>query len=115
MPYIHISTSVRLDEARTTALRQAVSELIPLIPGKTADVTMIHIDAEQQMHLKDEGVPCAFVDLRLKGPAPFEAKQRFAEAFGRRLSEITGVDARHTYLNVIELAEWGAGGGYSHL
>lgn len=115
MPYMHLHTSVKLSDAQIVDLRKAVYDLIPLIPNKTYDVTMIHISDNQIITLKDVDAPAAFIDLRLMGPAPLADKENFVHAFTERLTELTGVDKHHIYYNIFELNEWGAHGNYSHL
>ena len=115
MPYLHISTNIKLSDAQVAGLRKAVYDLIGLIPGKTYEVTMIHIDDNQLIHLNEVDAPCAFVDARLMGPAPFADKQNFVQAFTGALTDVAGIDAKHAYFNIIEMSEWGAGGNYNHI
>lgn len=115
MPYIHMQTSVKLSDAQVVDLRKAVYDLIPLIPGKTYDVTMIHISDNQIITLKDVDAPAMFIDLRLMGPAPFADKQNFVKEFTQRMNELTGVDEHHIYYNITEMEEWGAHGNYNHI
>lgn len=115
MPYMHLHTSVKLSDAQIVDLRKAVYDLIPLIPNKSYDVTMIHISDNQILTLKDVDVPAAFVDLRLLGPAPFADKEKFVKAFTTRLNELTGIDEHHLYYNITEATEWGAHGNYVHI
>ena len=113
MPYLHLSAGVKLSDAQIVDIRKAVYDLIPLIKGKTYDVTMIHIDDNQIITLKDIDVPAAFIDLRLMGPSPYEEKREFVQAFTKRLTELTGIDAHHIYYNIVEHNEWGAHGDYN--
>lgn len=115
MPYLHLHTSVKLSDAQIVDIRKAVYELIPILPNKTYDVTMIHISDNQIITLKDVDVPAAFVDLRLMGPSPYAEKQEFVRAFIARLTELTGIDAHHIYLNIAEHEEWGAHGTLNHI
>lgn len=115
MPYIHLTTSTRLSDAQIVDIRKAVYDLIPMIPGKTYDVTMIHIDDNAVITLKDIDVPAAFIDLRLMGPSPYAEKKAFTDAFLARLTELTGIDAHHIYMNITEHEAWGAHGTLNHI
>lgn len=115
MPYIHTCTSTRLSDAQISALRESVRTLIPILPKKTYEVTMIHIDDDQILSLNETDVPAAFVDLRVLGPSPLDAKKAFAEAYVKALTEITGIDAKHIYMNITEADQWGANGSFVKL
>ena len=73
------------------------------------------VKKEVYQALKDIDVPAAFIDLRLMGPSPYAEKQEFVRAFIARLTELTGIDAHHIYLNIAEHEEWGAHGTLNHI
>ena len=110
MPYLHLSVSPKLDEEKITAIHKAVAETITIIPGKSYQVTTIHINDGQCISLADRSVPCGFCDIRLFGSAPIGSKRDFAKAFTARITEITGIPAAHFSINMLELETWGRNG-----
>lgn len=110
MPYLHLSVSPKLSEEKIDAIHKAVAETIVLIPGKSYEVTTIHINDGQCISKADRSVPCGFCDIRMFGPAPIGAKRNFVRAFTDRLTEITGIPADHLAFNILELETWGGNG-----
>ena len=110
MPYLHLSVSPKLDEGKIAAIHKAVAEIIPILPGKSYDVTTIHISDGQCISRIDRSIPCGFCDIRLFGPAPIDRKREFVKAFTARVGEITGIPASHLAFNILELDTWGGSG-----
>ena len=110
MPYLHLSVSPKLNEEKIAAIHKAVAETISIIPGKSYEVTTIHINDDQCISKIDPSVPCGFCDIRLFGPAPIGTKRDFIKAFTARITEITGIPATHLAFNMLELDTWGGNG-----
>lgn len=113
MPYLHVKTSIAVNDPMKEALRNELAGIMDILPGKTRDNTMIQIEDGATLTMGDSKDPCAFVDLRLFKPSPDEAKARFVRAAGEILKEQLGIELRRIYMNVIELPSWGANGEYS--
>ncbi len=112
MPFISITTSVRLEgEAREKA-REAAYEAILLVPGKSVEVTMVQIRDSADITKGNTGEPAMFIEARMFTRPPFAAKQEFAKTIQTKLSEITGVAPAQIYLNIMEFYEWGSNGDY---
>lgn len=109
MPYIHLNTSRSLTEAETAAIREAVAELMPILPGKTRENTMIHITDGCTITKGDPSVPAIFIELHTYKPSPDEAKKAFSAQLIAMLSEKLGVPGENIYMNIIALDEWFAG------
>lgn len=110
MPYLHLSVSTKLTEEKINAIHKAVADTIVLIPGKSYDVTIVHINDDQCISRKDRSRPFGFCDIRLFGPAPIGSKRDFVKAFTERLTEITGIPASGFSFNILELDTWGGNG-----
>ena len=110
MPYIHLNASRSLSEAETAAIREAVAELMPILPGKTRENTMIHITSGCAITKGDPALPAVFVELHTYKPSPEEARKAFAARLIAMLSEKLDVPGENIYLNIIALDEWFAGG-----
>ena len=110
MPYLHLSVSPKLDEEKISAIHKAVAETITIIPGKSYEVTTIHINDDQCISKADRSIPCGFCDIRLFGPAAIGSKREFVKAFTARITEITGIPATHFGINMLELETLGGNG-----
>jgi len=109
MPYIHLSTSRSLSDAETAALRDSVAELMPLLPGKTRENTMIHITGGCAISKGDPAVPALFVEVHTYKASPEEARREFAARLIAMLSEKLQVPGESIYMNIIPMDEWFSG------
>lgn len=109
MPYIHLNVSRPLTAEQIEAARQAIAAIMPTLPGKTRDNTMIHIDGACALSMGDEGAPCLFMEIRLHGASPEASKKEFVAKAAVALSELFDIPERRMYINIIELDKWGVG------
>ena len=109
MPYVHLNASHPLTDAEIAELRDAVAELMPLLPGKTRENTMIHITGGCAISKGDPDRPALFVEVRTYKASPEEARKTFAARLTAMLSEKLGVPGENIYMNIIPLDEWYSG------
>ena len=109
MPYVHLTASRSLNEAEIAALRDAVAELMPILPGKTRENTMIHITGGCALSKGDPETPALFIEVRTYKASPDEAKRAFAARLTAMASEKLGVPGENIYMNIIALDEWFTG------
>ena len=109
MPYVHLNASRPLTDTEIAELRDAVAELMPLLPGKTHENTMIHITGGCAITKGDPMLPAVFVELHTYKPSPEEARKAFAAQLIAMLSEKLDVPGENIYLNIIPLDEWYSG------
>ena len=112
MPFVNFVTSVKLDEAKRDAVRNAIWEAITVIPGKTPEVTMIEIRDGADMQKGPGGAPCIFMETRLFTRPPFATKQEYCRIMFAKFEELLGVEPAKMYFNMLEFNEWGSGGNY---
>jgi phenylpyruvate tautomerase PptA (4-oxalocrotonate tautomerase family) len=112
MPFVGLQTSVKLDEAKKTLLQETISELITLIPGKKAENTMISLIDGISLHMGTGKADCLYINVRLLGEAPQEAKGQFVAGASEALSKQLGVDISCIYINFDEYKSWGSRGTY---
>ena len=112
MPYVHIITSAVLTEAKIAAVRRLVGETIALIPGKSFEVTTIHLEPDAIISRGDPANPCLFIEVRLFGPASTGSKQAFAKEICAALEKELDIPQKFISLNIIELDSWGGNGGF---
>lgn len=113
MPYVHLSIPNSLNEAEVNELREAMASLMPILPTKTRENTMIHIEPGCHIALGNPEPPCLFLEARLYQASPWESKQQFVREISALLEQRLGVPQSRMYINLIELEHWGAGGVYS--
>lgn len=110
MPYVHIVTNTPMDEKKKSALLEAVAPLLPILPGKSRENSMVHIDGGAFMAMGDPAEACAFCEIRLYKASPMEAKAEFTGELTALLTEKCGVPANKVYINFFEMEHWGLGG-----
>lgn len=109
MPYVHLNVSRKLTEEEIAKIRDSVAGIMPALPGKTRENSMIHIDGACALSMGDPETPCAFLEVRLYKPSPEENKKDFVGKAAAVLTETTGIPGERIYINIIELNEWGVG------
>lgn len=115
MPYVKITTSVRLDETKREKLKSAVFDAITRIPGKTEEVTMLDIADGADIHKGNNAIPAAFVDTRVFTAAPQAGKDEYCKALGDALEDLLGIEKSRVYVNILEFNAWGSGSGFRML
>ena len=113
MPYVQITTSKKIDGSAKNTLNQKICEIMPVLPGKDKDNTLICINdgASMFMHGKpNEGV---FIAVRLFKKSPEENKKEFAQKIHAILKDVLKLpDDGCVYMNFTELENWAANGNY---
>ena len=110
MPYVHIVTSTPLAEKKKSDLLEAVASLLPTLPGKSRENSMVHIDGGAFLAMGDPAEACAFCEIRLYKASPMEAKAAFTEKLTALLTKECGVPGKKVYINFFEMENWGVGG-----
>lgn len=112
MPFVRLTTSAKLKERDLQRARQIIGESISLIPGKTYEGTMIHIETEEAISRGDSENPTAFIEIRLFGSAPMSAKRELVSVLCELLEKDLGIPKNYVYLNILELNAWGTAGDF---
>jgi hypothetical protein len=112
MPYIEIKTVQHLSAAEKVKIKAELGKLIEIIPTKKEEHLLIDFSDGRTTYRAGADVNGAFVELRILGKAPFEAKKKFTEACFSLLAEELGIEKGHMYLNILEFENWGSGGSY---
>ena len=110
MPFINVHVGKQLTAEQKRKLADLVGEKVTLLPTKNINNTMIEISGGRDMYNGGEPREMIFVDMRLMGPSPLEAKDAFVAALSEGFFEILGIPADRQYYNLIELTSWGACG-----
>ena len=111
MPYVHVSTTKELGITEKEALYEKVAALMPILPGKTYENTMIQIDGGCFIH-KGGNADCLIMDVHLLNASPEEAKKEFCETAMRMFEEELGIPQKTQTINITELPHWASHGVY---
>ena len=112
MPYIAVTTSLKLSKEQKNKLNAEFGRLIPLIPTKTEAGLLVAFSDDLTMYRAGEEAPCAFVEIRLFGTSEFEGKKEFTKAVFEMLHKELGLEIPRIYINILEFNEWGTRGDY---
>ena len=113
MPYVCVTAAKKLNAEEKESLYKKLGELMPLIPGKTLDNTLLAISDGVPMY--KSGAPCdgAHVSVQCYKASPPEAKKEFAAKFYGVLKEELGLgEGSCVYMNFPEFEDWAANGNY---
>lgn len=112
MPYVGLQTSVRLDDAGKDLLQETIAKLITVIPGKRPDHTMINLIDGVSLHMGLGKADCLYIEVKMLGEAPFEAKSEFVVKACEILSKQLSVEPANIYINFTEHKNWGSNGNF---
>ncbi|MDR3084968.1 MAG: hypothetical protein LBU47_01500 [Christensenellaceae bacterium] len=111
MPYLKLSVNRDLSPDEKHALCEEIGRLMPLLPGKTRENTMMDIVSGSYIEMGDAS-PALNLEVRLFHAAPKENKQNFVREISALLEKKTGVKPARMYMNLIEYESWASGGEY---
>lgn len=112
MPFMNVHIGKPITEEKKKEVMLAIASHMPIIPGKTIDNTMIEISGGRDMYMGGEKRELVFVDMRVMGPAPIEAKDEFTKAIAGEFEKLLGIPGKNLYVNIMEQPGWGSGGGF---
>jgi len=110
VPYVSLQTSVKLDSAQKDLLQETIANLITAIPGKKPDNTMVSLLDGVSIHMGLGKADALYINVKLLGKAPLEAKGEFVTKASDALSKQLGVDKANIYINFDEYENWGTHG-----
>ena len=108
MPFVNVKTTVKMDQDQTQKLRDAIRSSISLIPQKNENNMMLQIESGCDMWFGDLNKPCAYVEIKLYGPSPREAKQAFVDAVMEALAPL-GLSPDRVYMHIDQHDSWVVG------
>lgn len=112
MPYIKATIGKKLSEEQIGEVYDVLKEPIELIPGKTMYNAMMEVCPDRLFFMGGERGEFAYIDVRLFGPAPAEAKEAYTAAVCRGLEEKLGIPPKNVYVTYLELPGWGVEGHF---
>ncbi|MDR2634234.1 MAG: hypothetical protein LBC51_11540 [Treponema sp.] len=112
MPYISVTTGLKLSVLQKETLKNELGRLISIIPGKTEADLMGCIQDDAGFFMGGSQAPAAYIDLRLYTKTDPEAKKRFTQELCAFLSHEFGIDLGRQYLTISEYEHWGYDGEF---
>ena len=113
MPFVRITTAKKIDEATKNALNLKIGELMPVIPGKDKDNTLLCIDDGVSMFKGGKPNDGVFATVQCYKKSPEESKKEFALKFYEIIKETLGLGSEScVYMNFAEFENWASNGNY---
>ena len=113
MPYVNITTAKKLDDATKTLLYSKIGELMPVLPGKNTENTLVCISGGADMFMRGKANGGVFVSVQCYKKSPEESKKEFSEKIYELLTEVLGLESDDcVYMNFTEFENWAANGKY---
>ena len=113
MPFVKITTAKKIDEATKNALNAKIGELMPVIPGKNKDNTLLCINDGVSMYKSGKPNDGVFVSVQCFKKSPEDNKKEFSQKLYALLKETLGLGSESCmYMNFTEFENWAANGNY---
>lgn len=108
MPFIHISTSKKIEDADQEKLMKEFGKEISILKGKTEKWLMVKISDEQAMCFQgDSKTPCVMIEVSIYGRFQNQEYQKLTEALTDTVLRITEIPAERIFVKYIETDHWG--------
>ena len=107
MPYLNVNISKKLETEQKEAMKNKLGELIAIIPGKSADVTIIGINDGYSLYFGDKTGDIAFVEVMTYKPNEYQYEDEFVRAVYKFFNEAYGIDEEHMYIKIAGYETWG--------
>ena len=97
MPYIHVSTSVRVDNKKK--LLEEISKLVSSLTNKPKKFVMAKLDHSSEMYFEDES-PCCFLEIRSIGSLnPSEMAKPISDFVNKKM----GIPIDKIYISFVDV------------
>lgn len=110
MPYIHVKTSLSVDERLQTKVQQELGQAIGLLPGKSEQWLMVQFSQEQTLWMAGSDEPAAMVEVSIYGGAPQDAYDQLTERITNILYDYLDLEPQRVYVKYAECEVWGWNG-----
>jgi len=113
MPYVNITTAKKLDCETKSELYEKIGALMPVLPGKNLDNTLLSISDGVAMFKGGKPGNGVFVSVQCYKKSPEENKKEFSGKFYGVLKDVLKLDGDDcVYMNFTEFENWAANGNY---
>lgn len=112
MPYIHVSTTEAISEAKADAVKARLGKAIALLPGKSETYLMVRLDGDSNMYFQGTNdAPVAMCEVSVFGKANRDACNALTAELCTILSEELDVPPARCYVKFVFTDTWGFSGG----
>lgn len=112
MPYIIMSTNIKLGSQKILSLKEETGKILELIPGKNESQLMMQINDSRTMFYKGKDDPCMMIKVQAFGQVPKKDLDPFVKELTLAVEKITGIPAPNVYLTIDLYENWGVAGNY---
>ena len=114
MPFVNITTAKKINDGKKADLYSKVGAIMPVIPGKNLDNTLVCINDGASMFMKGSPNNGVFVSVQCYKKSPEESKKEFSRKIYAILKEVLELDSEScVYMNITEFDNWATNGNYS--
>lgn len=110
MPFLHFSTTKKLEPEKKEELAKEIAECVKLLPGKPAHKAMIRIDDGCEIYRDGALAECAFLETIFQKPLPQEAQKEYIETLYEVMKRLLDLDVPQVYFAMVDLDTWGSRG-----
>ncbi|MEA5003117.1 MAG: hypothetical protein VB081_06425 [Christensenella sp.] len=110
MPYINLNTNKQLAPEQKQTLKTQLGDLISILPGKTAEQTLIKIADECDMYRRGFDDALCMIEIYLYQMQPFGCKADLTKAIVALMEKDYGIPAPNLYIKFDEMPVWGVDG-----
>jgi len=113
MPFVRITTAKKLDASTKDKLHGEVIKIMPTLPGKDKDNTLLCIEDGVNMFMHGKPNDGIFTDVRLFKKSPEDAKKEFSKKINAIFKDVLKMtDDDCFYMNFVEFDNWSSNGNY---
>ena len=113
MPYVNITTAKKLGDNAKSELYSKIGELMPTLPGKNLDNTLVTINDGASMFKSGKPNNGVFVSVHCYQKSPEDSKKELSGKFYEVFKDILELDGEScVYMNFTEFENWAANGNY---
>ena len=111
MPFIHVYTSTKIQEAEKEKLMKSFGKEISTLEGKSEQWLMVKISDDQKMCFQGNSKePWGILEVSVYGSATPEEYEKLTEKLTATVAESTGIPKDRIYVKYAETPYWGWNG-----
>lgn len=110
MPYIKLSTNKTLTLQQEVKIKEKLGQLISIIPNKSEESLMVHMEDNQVMYFRGKEIPCMMIAIHLYKETDNKYKRQFTEELTKFIADCTQIKIEDQYLTFHEYPTWGMNG-----
>lgn len=108
MPYFEVKTNLAVESETKDALCRELGRIVELIPGKSADWVMTHLEDRTSLHFSgDSAQPAALVFFRSMGDLEAEYYDLLTAEICASVNKLLDIDPKRVYVIYASSAHWG--------